>query len=238
MEGLTPLLVAVSSNQLECARLLLDHGGQPDERMPQGYTALHVAAYDGHADLVEVLLAHGARVNVLTNHLASPLHFAARHNRVDAARLLLAHGADIATVDKDGFTALHICAKRNHVAVAQLLLAAGTPPDTLGLVAARILLLFFLKKKFTLFLLLPPSHERIRGHRYTPLYAACKYGHADMVRLLLSHGATATCGRPLPRNISPLSMLAARNCTDIMQILIDHAPDAVHHRDAMDKTPL
>jgi uncharacterized protein len=60
VNGWTPLMHAVHTNQLGAARALLDGGAQVDGRRPSGETALMMAAGHGYTALVELLLDRGA----------------------------------------------------------------------------------------------------------------------------------------------------------------------------------
>jgi ankyrin repeat protein len=56
----TALYQAVSKENLEVARFLLDHGADVDAKDPNGYTPLFSAVSQGNLDLVEMLLQYGA----------------------------------------------------------------------------------------------------------------------------------------------------------------------------------
>jgi ankyrin repeat protein len=56
-----PLHSAVAAGAADIARLLLEHGADPNARQALGYTALMSAALQGNEDLVELLLSYGAR---------------------------------------------------------------------------------------------------------------------------------------------------------------------------------
>jgi uncharacterized protein len=56
----TPLHSAVAAGAGDIARLLLEHGADPDARQAQGFTALMSAAQQDREELASLLLAHGA----------------------------------------------------------------------------------------------------------------------------------------------------------------------------------
>ncbi|MCS3795399.1 ankyrin repeat domain-containing protein [Niastella sp. OAS944] len=60
LEGATPVMNAVQSNNIDKVNLLLQSGATINHRDDRGFTALHRAAEMGHIDILKVLLAHGA----------------------------------------------------------------------------------------------------------------------------------------------------------------------------------
>jgi ankyrin repeat protein len=79
------------------ARLLLEHGADPNSRNDMGWTPLHYAcAIDARdKDMVELLLESGADPNAATNRGETPLGLAfGSANEGEAIRaMLVAHGA-------------------------------------------------------------------------------------------------------------------------------------------------
>ena len=93
-EGITPLLLAVDSENLGLVKLLLDSGADIKARRSDGYTALMDAAAAGNAEMVSLLLAHGAEVNARTAGGMTALSAAMRKPANDAVvRLLKDAGA-------------------------------------------------------------------------------------------------------------------------------------------------
>ena len=121
--GATALVVAAHSGQPEVAKVLLDHGADPNAS-DAGYTALHAAILRGDMDLVKVLLAHGANPNaVITKSTptrrssvdwaihpswvgATPLWLAAKFSDPEMMRTLAEAGADAHFSRKDGTSVL------------------------------------------------------------------------------------------------------------------------------------
>jgi len=56
----TPLNSAAAGRHVDVARLLLEHGADPNARQGSGWTPLHSAAHNGDPDMVSLLLANGA----------------------------------------------------------------------------------------------------------------------------------------------------------------------------------
>jgi len=87
-----PLHSAVSSRQLEIARLLIEHGAEVNARQQGGVTALHGTAAHGQIELAKLLLSHGADVNAKMDDGSTALDLAVKNNQTEMADLLRKHG--------------------------------------------------------------------------------------------------------------------------------------------------
>lgn len=72
-----PLHSAAATRQLECARLLVEHGADVNARQSGGYTPLHEAAANGHVDLARLLVDAGADPAVRKDDGQTPAEVAA-----------------------------------------------------------------------------------------------------------------------------------------------------------------
>jgi ankyrin repeat protein len=88
-----PLHSAAASRSLEIARLLLEHGADPDARQNDDFTPLHEAAANGQLEMVSLLLAHGADVNLSQKSGRTALSFAQNAGHQEVVEFLLRHGA-------------------------------------------------------------------------------------------------------------------------------------------------
>ncbi|HEY7390641.1 MAG TPA: ankyrin repeat domain-containing protein [Bryobacteraceae bacterium] len=91
--GSTPLLFAARSGDAESARLLLAHGADPNDALPDGTSALVLAAHSGHREVALALLDKGANPNDMGVGY-SALHAAILRSDLELVKALLAHGAD------------------------------------------------------------------------------------------------------------------------------------------------
>jgi ankyrin repeat protein len=62
-----PLHSAAAADQLECARLLVEHDAEVTARQAGGFTALHAAAQNRNVELARLLLAAGADADAETD---------------------------------------------------------------------------------------------------------------------------------------------------------------------------
>lgn len=95
-DGYTPLQLASFFGRVEVARLLLQHGADPNlvSRNAMRIQAIHSAAAGDHVAIVVALLEHGADPNAQQSDGFRPLHAAAQNGSLDLARLLVQFGAD------------------------------------------------------------------------------------------------------------------------------------------------
>ncbi len=69
---------AAFGGDVEVARVLLEHGADPNGRaVDGGFTALHSAAQGGNRELIELLLVHGADPRARTDDGRLPMDLAA-----------------------------------------------------------------------------------------------------------------------------------------------------------------
>ncbi|XP_028265767.1 dynein heavy chain 12, axonemal [Parambassis ranga] len=93
-ERRSALFFAVSNNDLQCARLLLEAGAMVNQ---DPVNCLQVALRQGNYELINTLLKHGANVNyysrVNTTHFPSALQYALKDEVM--LRMILNHGYDV-----------------------------------------------------------------------------------------------------------------------------------------------
>lgn len=124
-DGFTALHFAAFFGGPESARLLINHGADPDAH-GRGWmtgTALNSAASAGHVDTAGILLAAGADPDARQAGGWTPLHAAAHGGNAELARLLLEAGADPAALNDEGRSALDLARE-------------SADPDTVSVVEA------------------------------------------------------------------------------------------------------
>ncbi|KAI8966064.1 putative ankyrin repeat protein [Daldinia sp. FL1419] len=228
----TPLMVAIWRNQVSTVKLLLGSDPLPDLTIgDEQDTLITCAAKRGNPRTIELLLRSGVNVKAPDHLGAKPVQIAVENckskavdilikagadmeggaTRGDAAfyarplltvaagiglaecvRILLHHGADI-NADPDAGTALYAAIERGHVDVARVLLEHDPKPNMD---------------------VTPPG-------RMMPLIAAISSRNAELVSLLIEHGAQVDCIDPsLPFYQTPLSWACTHGDLDIVKILL------------------
>jgi uncharacterized protein len=172
--GFTPLVFAITKDDVPSIRTLLKAGANPNVALPSGAKPLIVAMSYRHTAAALALLEGGADVNVRDRAGNTTLHLAAQAGDLDLVKTLLAKGVDPnvrtprstlpvgARGGGGGFgrggaageqTPLMMAAKGDHEAVMRTLVAAGANP---GLKA----------QDGTNLLMAAASGSRLKGFKY------------------------------------------------------------------------
>jgi ankyrin repeat protein len=195
-DGYTAFLLALKRQNLDVARLLLDHNPDVHVRDERGYTPLHVAVRNGHLDICRILLERNADVNSQTHHRSTPLLIASEVGTPDLVQLFLDHNADVHVCDADGDTPLHCATIGGKLEVARLLLKLDIEVNSRN------------NKGLT------PLHLASAGYRVR---------NPDIVRLLLDHGADAQAQSHGGETASKVAR--APNWQEIVQLLTQNVAE-------------
>jgi ankyrin repeat protein len=154
------LFEAVKNQDKDAARRLVKQHVDVNASWGDGSTALHWAAHWDDPETAELLIRAGANVNASTDLGVTPLWAACDIGSAPMAEKLVAAGADVNATTSTGVTTLMICSKTGSAEAVRALLAHH--PNVNG-------------------------KEKSRGQ--TALMWAVAERHAEIVRLLLEHGA-------------------------------------------------
>lgn len=176
-------------------RWLLDHGAEVEVVFqPNGETPLHVAARRWDAEMVALLVTHGADVSRPRADGRTPFAVAELSGNVAAAEWLSRHGAPTALSDIDRFVAL--CGHGDRLSAQAMLrehprlLEQLGPEHYAGLYRAAEI--GDTKAVETMLACgFEPNHGDEEMGK-TPLHEAAHKGRADVVRVLLAHGASVS----------------------------------------------
>jgi len=212
--GFTPLLYAARAGCVECARHLIAAGADPDLGDPERVTPLNMALLNLNYEFAAYMIEAGADLDKWDLFGRTPVYMATDTNTLP----VMGNGAMVVIPSMDRHTALD---------VARLLLEAGADPN------------IRLKRR-------PPYRnvpqdrggDTILAQGATALLRAARAGDAEMVGLLLQHGAMADL--PSKEGVTPLMAAAGvefglrvtrgRNRTDegilaTLQLLVDAGAD-------------
>jgi len=155
---------AMRRNNAEVRRLVQD-GAEVNFAQADGATALHWAAYHGDVGLALLLLEAGADVAAANRNGSTPMWLAASQGDATMIETLLKGGADANEQLPLGRRPLMLAARSGRVEAVRALLDGGAAPD---------------------------AREDARGT--TALMQAADQGHADVIAVLIDHGADVAAG--------------------------------------------
>ena len=205
-KGQTALMWAVAERHHDVVRALLTRGASARAQTTSGFTPVLFAARTGDIELVRLLLANGAGVNESSHDGATPLLTATVRGHIDLALFLLAQmaGAD-GNAAIAGYTPLHWASTTLETTLitypglpvpGEWEAIAGIPDRNAKTALIEALLAHGadVNARTTKPLLVqaPPgggSFSSAPGIGATPFFAAAASGDADVMRLLLAHGA-------------------------------------------------
>jgi ankyrin repeat protein len=128
--GLTPLVVAAETGNVELVRMLLRAGADANLAVAGGETPLMTAARTGRREVVRELLAAGANPNAKEESKGqTALVWAAAAGHAGVVEELIAAKADYLIRLESGFTPLLFAARDGRAEVVEVLLRAGANPN-------------------------------------------------------------------------------------------------------------
>eukprot|EP00042_Codosiga_hollandica_P053166 m.689104 g.689104 ORF g.689104 m.689104 type:complete len:315 (+) comp58634_c0_seq67:687-1631(+) len=119
IDGKTPLMGAAIGNSIECTRLLVDAGADPNFADRLGRSPIYYAAKSYRPDLLQVLLQTG-KVNLNSRYDAenhcTPLFIAIKYGCLRSVKLLVRAGANLSLTDRVflSFDSQLSCSSRAH----------------------------------------------------------------------------------------------------------------------------
>lgn len=121
------LVAALAANSSEEQILrLLQQGGDPDARDPNGVPAIVAAAFAGNLPVVQVLADSGADIETTDQYSSTPLMAALAAGKRDVAEFLIKRGADVNHTRTEGYSPLMVAAQNDRANdLVQMLLGAG-----------------------------------------------------------------------------------------------------------------
>jgi ankyrin repeat protein len=131
--ALTPLHQVAFSGNLKVAKLLIDHGADPNASGDNGTILQTIINFklESGIEMAKVLLEGGAKINQKFSYGNTELHLTALNDYVGIIPLLAKYGADVNAVNEYGHTPLYYAAMHGHRKAAEALIAAGANKNTI-----------------------------------------------------------------------------------------------------------
>ena len=168
-QGRTPLMLATQKDHSAVVKFLNEKQPTNKDKLLIGdylYTcdALHAAAKKGAVETVEFLVVEGVNKDDTDIHGATPLMNAVEEGHFAVVKYLRECGADKDKADNRGYSPLLAAAEKGRLVFVQYLLDQGADVNKASTISDRL----------------------------TPLHAAAKAGHAEVLTCLMNYGASLT----------------------------------------------
>ncbi|XP_069778381.1 transient receptor potential cation channel, subfamily N, member 1 isoform X3 [Narcine bancroftii] len=198
--GKAGLHLAAENGHDQISDILLWHKAFVNAKTKLGLTPLHLGAQNGYNRVVKLLVeTHASMFDALSLLKQTPLHLAAAKGQLDVCNSLLRMKADVNATDIQGQTPLHLAAENNHSEVVKLFLKhkpelvmlANMEGSTCAHIAASKGSVAVIKELLK-FNKAGVTTSRNKNKDSNPLHLAATGGHAEVVKVLLEAGASAT----------------------------------------------
>ncbi|KAH8727644.1 ankyrin repeat-containing domain protein [Phaeosphaeriaceae sp. PMI808] len=228
--GETPLIIAITEDQFEIAKVLLESGANVHQQV--GTRSPLVCAVMGLVRaprFIQLLLDFGATLNTLSGPCQyNALHWAAEYGRIDAVDFLISQGMDMEKTCPTGQTALLLAAENGHTHVANVLLAKGAELHHRSLNGGTALawavcnnheetVIYLLKEGLDI--------NDCDNSGLCALTAASSLGFIEIVNLLIEKGANVDCRSAVPKGFTPVMAAAVAGHANVVQVLIEYGAD-------------
>ena len=219
MDGVTPLHWA--SNEL-VARVLLDHGADPNAEDDYKRTPLREAKVKQRPKVESLLLKRGAKEADTTTG-TTPLHTASTNGQMDEAVELLKGGMDANAKGNNDKTPLH-CALNG--VVTRILLDHGADPNAKDGYNRTPLHEAVVERRLEVVHVLLDQEadpNLVDVERRTPLHLASEAGYLEGVRSLLQRSANVHAQDCW--GLTPFAVATANHRTEAMDLLLEHGAE-------------
>lgn len=188
------LIEAVSDNNIQNVRTLLDRGADVNTIDTDGDTLLYIALWtvDNNADIAMLLVERGVDINAKGEYGYTLLHLAVVEDQSDIVKFLLEKNADVNVTDEDGSPPLHTALIKSNFDIARLLLEKGADINATDKYGNTPFNDAILSNKVDIirFLLENKANVNATGKNdMTPLHVASEECKIDIVRVLVENGA-------------------------------------------------
>jgi len=194
---------------------------------------LYYASLCGFRDLAAHLVAkHPQHVNSTLGRCLSPLGAALHRRHFDIAELLYQNDADVGIRSHGNWTLMHAASMGGDVDIVQWLLDRCVDAHSQQDVHGTPLHLAEANGRLGHCKSVDPTHGTDSS---TPLHLASRYGHFEIVRLLIEHGVEVTSQNRGRR--TPLHLASSSGSPKTVRVLIEHGAE-VTLQDQLHWTPL
>ncbi|KAI1129178.1 ankyrin repeat-containing domain protein [Nemania abortiva] len=212
--NLNALRIAVETNNIEGAKILLSYNANPKRIYDQGLTLIHHTAKFGYAEMIQLLADQGVDLNIPADHIgATAIYYTCVCGNFKAAELLVALGVDVnlkAAEDqaKPGWSPLTCAIDLKNLDCARAVLMGNN---------------------------IDLNSVSVSG---TPLHYAVRHGFLEICKHLLNNGVNPNDPpESLPILIEAVESTEYKNKIEILKLLMTKAA-RIEDEDSKGTTPL
>ena len=221
--GVTPLGYTVQTNNIDAARVLIEHGADVNRKYdPDGYRGLTTPFYEAtkadRVEMVELMMEHGGDPYKTVNY-DTPFNHAMGSGSIRMVEVFLKDVEDINAMP-DGITLLTTAAAYNRIDLVQRLIELGADVNKVNSLGYAPL--YFARNNLDIMRLLLErgANPNVLNSDVTlPFYIASENNNLEAMRLLIEHGAKANIPKYL---FTPLYHATKHNNLEAMRLLIQH----------------
>ena len=256
-DGRTLLHASAISNQCEMMDYLISCGNDLNAVDNNGDTALHLAVTNRHIEATKVLLSHGADDTILNKQSDAPLHIAARNDHGAMVAAMLEYPIDVTVRGLRNRIPMHVIAENDSIEVLKVFhnfIASNKDKNSCFRLCAKDaddLTPIHLAARKGSHRVLQSMIDCTKDHGYTadqvlrfldeenntPLHTAVDGGYDEVVRVLLSCGASPTESKM--DQLPPIHLACSQGKLKMVELMVQFGGiDVIACRDAIGQTPL
>jgi ankyrin repeat protein len=201
-DGLTPLMLAVGSKNIECVKSLVSAGASLNAKDPQEKTLVHYCAMSPSLEMMQYLVDEKSLdVNAADKDGITPLHIASQKGQLDVVKFLLSKKAWHTT-------AQYLVWEKSIYGATK----AGEKWGSFGIIGM-------------------PGHflSNNMSKGWNPIHLAARNGHQDVIELLIASGESPTS--ETSDLLTPLHLASISGDTASMRIVSQESPARLQPND-------
>ncbi|MFH1283279.1 MAG: ankyrin repeat domain-containing protein [bacterium] len=209
--GVTPLHLAVFSNNIVGANLLMDYGANVHYKDTAGWNSIYIASAMGFKDIIEALKNNGAKEDIFT--------YAATGNIEKVKSVIKRDESLILPIKESGFSLLHIAATAGQLEIVKLLISKGSHLNHKTREGTPLILASLMGHSKIVNVLLDNNAEinLTDSNGMTALHWASSEGNFEIVKTLLDHNADSN--KLTNNGLKPIDLAIQNKKANIIKIL-------------------
>lgn len=208
---------SVAENNLNIAKKLIDHGALVNGNILLSQKVLQTVLKNVHSEVMrDFIVAQIRDYNKIRKEI-SALTLASLSGHTKMVQLLLKNGANVNFGKEGGAGSLSFAVAEGHADIVKLLIKAGAKIKTSAL-AEKLIVCSAAAGNAEVFSTLIKAYPRLGSWKNYALITAAKYGHAEIVKILLNKGAFVD--QKDQEGATPLIIASRGDNFDMVKLLI------------------